>query len=164
MLGKTAGGDLKHAVGPDKWDRRVIDALACKNSGINAFLCTLIKRHRGFDILNVILAEREHLVAHSHCCSATAEVRNLIPLVYRTAGFYENRTITRDKAPCIQSAAIPDHDLASAFEPDLTVIAGHIARRGTGAGSILPADTESAQNSERYTVRQGQPFILIAFV
>ena len=161
-FGQAAGDDFEHTGIADKGDGRSIDTAAGINRCICGFCRALLQSHCGLHVLDIILAEREHLVADTHSCSAAAEVQNLIPFIDITAGFYRDGTIAGDKAPCIQAAAAINRDITARFQPDLAVITGHITVAAAGDRLILTADTEAALHRESNTLcqRQGFKFIL----
>ena len=161
-FGQAAGDDFEHTGIADKGDGRSIDTAAGINRCICGFCCALLQSHCGLHVLDIILAEREHLVADTHSCAAAAEVQNLIPFIDITAGFYRDGTIAGDKAPCIHAAAAINRDITARFQPDLAVITGHITVAAAGGRLILTADTEAALHRESNTLcqRQGFKFIL----
>ena len=161
-FGQAAGDDFEHTGIADKGDGRSIDTAAGINRCICGFCRALLQSHCGLHVLDIILAEREHLFADTHSCAAAAEVQNLIPFIDITAGFYRDGTIAGDKAPCIQAAAAINRDITARFQPDLAVITGHITVAAAGGRLILTADTEAALHRESNTLcqRQGFKFIL----
>ena len=160
LLSQAAGNHLKHTIVSHKGNHGIVDAAAGKNSSVHLFTGVLLQYQSRFDILHIILAERKYLIAHTQSSRTAAEVRDLIPLVDRTARFHGNRASTGHKTPSVQITTIFYNDGTICVQPDLAIVTGHITGRGSGAGTILPANAETTPNGELHALCQSQALIL----
>ena len=67
LLSQTAGNHLKHTVVPHKGNHGIVDAFAGIDSSVHLFTGTLFQCQRRFNILHIVLTEREYFISHPHC-------------------------------------------------------------------------------------------------
>ena len=144
ILGKATRFHFEHTGVANEINSSSICALHCINAAINLFVGAGIQRQRYFNILHEILREREHLIAHAGRCGAAAEVRDLIELIHRCAGFSQNRAAAGDKAPCIEITAVLDCNGAVIRHFDVSIITNGTSLLTAASGKIPAAQADRA--------------------
>ena len=120
------------------------------NSGTGILFCSRIERHGHFNILDIVLTQREYAVFHLGRLVTTTKVHELEALVDCAATLDRHFAEAVDKTICIQGAAAVNSNTASVFHLHETSRAGgRAAIRFTALRiSLLSRNTHSAIDGE----------------
>ena len=94
--------------------------------------------------MDEILGKRKYPVAHAHCCTSTAEVANLEPLIYLGTALSGDCTVAGNKAPRIQRAATLYGDRSAGVQPEVTIIANHSSNLTATSRVVLTTNADGA--------------------
>ena len=103
---RTAGQREERIALRNKGQARLLCARKSNGkAGCHSFRCTGFQSQGNLNVLYIILRQGENLVFHSGCLATTAEIFKLEAFVNSRSGLCQNRTLTGNKAPCIQLSA-----------------------------------------------------------
>ena len=156
VFGEAAGGYFEHAVVANKIDGGGICGTHCINAAENLLVGARIQRQGNFDILNEILGEGENLVTHVRGGATTAEVCDLIELIYGCAGFSQHRTAAGDKAPCIEISAVLHRDRAVIRHFNIAIIAHRTTLLTAASCKISAAQADGTVDGDGSTFAHRQ--------
>lgn len=94
--------------------------------------------------MDEILGKRKYPVAYAHCCTSTAEVANLEPLIYLGTALSGDCTVAGNKAPRIQRAATLYGDRSAGVQPEVTIIANHSSNLTATSRVVLTTNADGA--------------------
>ena len=106
--------------------------------------------------MDEILGKRKYPVAHAHCCTSTAEVADLEPLIYLGTALSGDCTVAGNKAPRIQRTATLYGDRSAGVQPEVTIIANHSSNLTATSRVVLTTNADGAFNIQGCARRQYQ--------
>ena len=128
----------------------------CINAAENLLVGACVQRQGNLNILNEILGEGENLVTHVGGGAATAEVCDLIELIYGCAGFSQHRTAAGDKAPCIEISVVLHRDRAVILHFNIAIIAHRTTLLTAASCKISAAQADGTVDGDRSALTHRQ--------
>ena len=94
--------------------------------------------------MDEILGKRKYPVAYAHCCTSTAEVANLEPLIYLGTALSGDCTVAGNKAPRIQRTATLYGDRSAGVQPEVAIVTDHPALLTATSRVVLTTNADGA--------------------